>query len=184
MTTATEDTRLWDDLSRRASTEFAALPQAERDWIGGQLARAEGLLEEVHALFLGVDGNALCAACHERCCGHGKYHLTLVNLLFYLARGEAFPPPDFASTCPMLAVDGCRLPAGRRPFNCVTFICDAVEDRLAEGGRERFYCLEGELRQVFASFDRRYAGSSLRGLLNRAERLGNTAIFSPAQPGL
>jgi hypothetical protein len=184
MTIHADDARLWADLSRRAAAEFAALPEGERAWIAEQLTRAEGLQDALHALFLAVDGAATCAACVERCCDHGKYHLTLVNLLCYQARGETFPVPDFSGSCPMLATDGCRLPPGRRPFNCVTFICGAVEEGLDAVERERFWTIESGLRQIYASFDRRYAGSSLRGLLNRGVRLGPAALFGPAVPGL
>jgi hypothetical protein len=53
-----------------------------------------------------------------------------------------------------------------------------VEDALDEVGRADFYRLEAQLRQDYEAFDRRYAGSSLRGLLIRAERLGDRPFLA------
>jgi hypothetical protein len=70
-------------------------------------------------------------------------------------------------------------PAGR-PFNCITFICDGIEDRLDAAGREGFYTRERELRGLYEEFDARYAGSSLRGILIRASRLRGGDLLASA----
>lgn len=176
------DHDLWQRLAAATAAELAALPQAERTRLAADLAAIASLQEELQALFLVADGATTCAICRDSCCSRGKYHLTLVNLLAYLSAGETFPPPDFSCTCPMLGDAGCRLPPQRRPFTCITFVCSAVEDRLNDGERQRFYVVERELRALYEGFDRRYAGSSLRGLLNRGERLGATPLLAPALP--
>lgn len=172
----------WQTTVLRVVRELAVLPHAERRWISASLGEVRRLQEALHAEFLAVDGAAVCAACSECCCDRGRYHVTLVNLLAYLAAGEAPPLTDFSVTCPWLAADGCRFEAGRRPFNCVTFICTAVEERMDAVQRTRFYACEAELRRIYLAFDQRYAGSSLRGLLLRAERLGATPFFSSPVP--
>ncbi|MBE0599667.1 MAG: hypothetical protein IH614_20695, partial [Desulfuromonadales bacterium] len=95
----------------------------------------------------------------------------------YLLPGEEPPSPDFHRTCPFLAVGGCQLPLGRRPFNCVNFLCESIDARLTAAEKVALQGLESELRGLYAAFDRRYAGSSLRGLLNRAGRLGTRAFL-------
>jgi hypothetical protein len=60
----------------------------------------------------------------------------------------------------------------RRPFNCVIFLCDEVLAGLDAAQRQRAVHLEAQLRSLYEAFDRRFAGSSLHGLLIRAERLG------------
>ncbi len=177
---AAADNDLWHRLAAAAVTELAALPSDERARLTADLAAIAGLQKELYRLFLLADGAEACAVCRDNCCSCGKYHLSLVNLLAYLDAGESFPLPDFSCTCPMLGAAGCRLPPQRRPYTCITFICGTVEERLRPAERQRFYTVEAELRTLYEGFDRRYAGSSLRGLLNRGERLGATPLLAPA----
>jgi len=183
MTMSSESShREWQDLVLRVVRELAALPLDERRWIGDRLRQIRTLQEAMHAEFLAVDGATICAACTDCCCSRGRYHLTLVNLVAYLDAGEVPPETDFNVTCPWLAPQGCRFEPGRRPFNCVTFVCSAVEEQMDAEQQARFYARERELRRLYLEFDQRYAGSSLRGLLLRAERLGSTPFFAPAIP--
>lgn len=166
------DTALWQNCLARLKQEMAELPPAERAWISARLLRIGALQEQMHAFFLRAEGAQLCGHCRGGCCERGKYHLTLVNLLPYLLQGTEPPVPDFNQTCPFLGSDGCRLPIAGRPFNCVNFLCEQVEARLSEKERAALQLLERQLRELYLEFDRRYAGSSLRGLLIRAGRLG------------
>ena len=161
----------WSAIVDAVRREFATLPAAEREWIEPRLAEAAALQEELHALFLGARGAEHCRACLGLCCDCGKNHLTLVNLLGLFLDGAALPEPDFAVPCPFLSPAGCLLPPGRRPFNCVTFLCETVDKELCASSRERFAASELRLRRLYGAFDARYAGSSLRGLFIRAERL-------------
>jgi hypothetical protein len=47
----------------------------------------------------------------------------------------------------------------------VTFVCEAIDARLPAAD---YAGLERQLRELYIAFDRRYTGSSLRGLLNTA----------------
>ncbi|MDY0267878.1 hypothetical protein [Trichloromonas sp.] len=172
------DPQRWQDCLTRIRDEFAALPIIERDWIRDNLRAIHAQQRRLHDFFEAADGGRHCATCAGACCARGRNHLTLVNLLGYLAADEEPPTPDFTVTCPFLGPAGCRLDVSRRPFNCVTFLCDVVENALDEPSRKAFYQLEAEVRQIYEAFDRRYAGSSLRGLLIRAERLGNRAFLA------
>lgn len=174
---AEHDLRLWRRLVAALYGELAALPAAERAWLVDRLAEVARLQEQLHAFFLQADGLRLCRDCRGDCCDRGKHHLTLVNLLGCLLDG-AVPEADFRRPCPFLGAGGCLLPPPRRPFNCVTFICDGVEEGLGSTGREAFYALERQLRALYLVFDRRYAGSSLRGILIRGARLGGRPLLA------
>lgn len=168
----------WSELLDRLRAEVQALPSGERRWIAQRLSAITLVQEELHACAANAGSETVCAGCVEVCCDRGKHHTTLVNLLFYLIEGQAPPVADFNRPCPQLSPAGCLYSPGRRPFNCVTFNCAAVEDRMPVAARERFYTLEPALRALYESFDQRYAGSSLRGLLIRAERLGSRPLLS------
>ncbi|ORJ55031.1 hypothetical protein [Geothermobacter hydrogeniphilus] len=163
----------WQTILTRLTTEVAALPDAERRWLEVQIDRIERLQGRMHDFFLSVGGSELCRDCLGACCARGLHHVTLANLLTFLLRNDPVPQPDFSSTCPLLGPGGCLWPVQRRPFNCVTFLCEVVEERLDEAQREEFYRLEKELRALYLECDRRYAGSSLRGIWIAADRLAS-----------
>jgi hypothetical protein len=172
MTTKTlTETHHWPQIVVRLGEELSRLEPAETAWLKASLAQVADCQRQLHAFFLQAGGVQLCRDCAGNCCGCGKNHLTLVNLLGYLAVDEAVPEPDFSRTCPFLGDAGCRHDIGRRPFNCVTFLCEAVEDRLDPSSRESFYQHERQLRRLYAEFDRRYAGSGLCGIFIRADSL-------------
>lgn len=164
--------QLWRQTLAAVGGELAALPLAERAWLEQHLAALGRLQERLHALFLAAGGPTLCRACDGACCGCGRNHLTLGNLLALLLRGLEPPVPDWAAPCPWLGPAGCLLTTAQRPFNCVSFLCEVVEARLGPTGRASFYALERELRSGYDELARRYAGAGRQGLLLRAERLG------------
>ena len=163
---------LWQQTLAAVRGELAALPAAERGRLESHLARLAALQEELHDAFLAVDGPQLCRACDGACCGCGRNHLTLGNLLAILLSGAEPPAPDWSAPCPWLAPGGCRLAVAWRPFNCVSFVCEVVEARLPDLARERFYRIEKELRAGYDELARRFPGAGRQGLLLRAERLG------------
>ncbi|HKK01941.1 MAG TPA: hypothetical protein VJ955_07195 [Desulfuromonadales bacterium] len=162
----------WCAIVGSVRREFADLSETERRWIEPRLTEIAALQEELHALFLGARGAKHCRECLGLCCDCGRNHLTLANLLGLLLDGTPLPEPDFSRTCPFLSSAGCLLDVRRRPFNCITFFCETVDGELPAAARQRFGDGERRLRELYESFDRRYAGSSLRGLFIRAERLG------------
>ncbi len=169
----------WRQLVERLQDEYSRLEPAENAWLTARLKRIADVQQQMHRIFLQAGGAQACRDCAGNCCGCGKNHLTLVNLLGYLAAGETVPEPDFARTCPFLGAAGCRHEVQRRPFNCVTFLCEEVEARLEPEAGHAFYLLEKELRALYAEFDRRYAGSSLCGIFIRAESLGGRPFLGP-----
>jgi len=171
--------QLWQQIVAQVTAELADLPRAERAWLEAQLQQVADLQMQIHALFEQATGEEICRTCRGECCGHGTFHFNLANLLGYLVGGEPLLTPDFSASCPYMGAEGCRIPAGLRPFNCVTFICEAIEDRLSAAEQERFYALERQLRQAYLAFDRRYRSSSLRGLLQNGARTEQALLQRP-----
>ncbi len=160
----------WTDLVARLQNELADLDPADTAWLLGQIEQIEVLQRRLHELALSANAEAICADCRGACCERGLHHLNLANLLSFLLRGASPPAPDFSTTCPMLGPCGCLLPVERRPFNCVTFLCESVEDRLTPEARDRFYRMEAQLREVYEALAGRYPAATLRGIWIYLER--------------
>jgi hypothetical protein len=172
----------WHKLLNRLHCELGALEDVERRWLARQIAEIGHLQVELDAMFRTADGPATCSACLDNCCGCGRHHLTLTNLLAYLLAGETPPVPDFNSACPFLDARGCRLPVARRPYNCITFFCETLDERLDHGDREQLRRLDRRLRRAYQRVAERYPAASLRGLWIALERVrGGHLLFSPGQ---
>ena len=177
MTEIFPDVALWAATVERAKSELAALPAAERGWLESQVARIGELQRELDRLFRAVDGPALCSDCLGGCCSRAKHHVTLTNLLGYLLAGTEQPAPDFSLPCPLLGAQGCRLPVEQRPFNCIIFLCERIDDQLTAEQRRAFAGIEAELRKAYHAVAGRCPGASLRGLLIAAARVGDGPLL-------
>lgn len=177
MTTAA-DTALWLQTLARTRRELAELPPAQRDWLAAQANRIGELQLELDRLFRAIGGPAICTDCLGGCCSLARHHLTLTNVLACLLAGEEPPQPDYTLPCPLLGDQGCRLPAARRPFNCIIFLCDAVDRQLSNEQREAFARVEAELRATYHAVAARCPGASLRGLLIAATRRGDRPLLT------
>ena len=173
------DQKVWHRIVVAVTAEYAALPATERAWLLPRIEKVERLQARLHGFFEKADGARLCRACEGKCCARGKHHLTLVNLLLALREGHRPPEPDFASTCPFLGPAGCLLDISCRPFNCLSFLCEQVEDRLEPADLAAFYSLERQLRACYEEFEGRYAGAGMSGLMLRADRLGDESFLAP-----
>ena len=158
--TSRNDKNLWTRITARVIDEWAALTADEKQWATEHIRNIISFQEQLHQLFLDVDGADICRSCNGDCCGHGKFHPTLANLLACLVTNHPVPEPDFSQGCPYLD-----------PYNCISFICELIEDRLDEETRYEFYRLEKQIRLHYELFAARYVGASLRGLLVRGELL-------------
>lgn len=169
--------QLWQRTVTAVMAELEYLDHQRRAWISEAVQKIARDQQRMHALFLAADGPAACSRCNGACCACGTHHFTLVNLLAYLIEGTLPPLPDFSRPCPFLDHSGCRLPVARRPFNCVIFLCEDIWHNLSESQQRQARLLEEELRRQYLAFDELFAGSSLRGLLIRAERLQGQAFL-------
>lgn len=60
--------------------------------------------------------------------------------------------------------------AGYRPFNCVTFNCERIEDLLRPEEVQRFYDLEKQLRAHYVLMEKVFNNSFAHGLMANYER--------------
>ncbi len=162
---------LWQELLLQVRTEYRQLNDQERAWISTTCNQISLLQSELDQLFRQADGVTVCGDCQGDCCALGHNHLTLANLLLFFVQAVEIPELDYSATCPLLGVRGCLLPAGQRPYNCISFLCDRIEDKLQQQEVERFYLIESELRKLYGLFAARYTGGSMSGLLLAARRL-------------
>lgn len=163
--------KIWQEVVVRVAEEWTGLPRAEKKWVAEHVLHIVHLQERLHQLFLEVGGAIICRDCDGDCCGHGKFHPTLVNLLACLVTEQPFPDVEFEQHCPYLGAAGCQFPPGLRPYNCISFICEQVENRLNPENQDEFYRLEKEIRKKYELFAGRYVGAGMRGILIKGETL-------------
>ena len=156
----------WHEGVLRVTVAFSKLSQPD---LGRLKAYGSLMLEQkraMQALVAQVDAGSHCAGCGGACCMSGKYHFTAVDLLVYLATGERLFAPLFDNgLCPNLGEAGCLMAPGYRPFNCITFNCDLIEDLLPVDEVSRFYRLEKELRVTYAGIRSLFPDNSMDGAL-------------------
>ncbi len=167
----------WPAILQRIKSEAEALSASERRWLTERLAIIESTQVAIDELFCQAGGIESCTDCDGTCCGCGRHHITMTNLLAYLLQGEEPPAPDFDRTCPYLGELGCRLPVARRPYNCITFFCETLDDRLASVDREQLRTLDSQLRNEYLRVAERYPVASLRGLWIALERIGEGQLL-------
>ena len=154
----------WPEVVRRVRDELSALDDAAVQWLQERVQAIECLQEAIDRLFCKADGERCCRDCEGDCCGHGRHHLTLTNLLAFLLPSEEPPTPDFRNSCPYLGVTGCLLPVSRRPYNCITFFCDRLESGLSVEDQKALRDLDRQLRREYLAVAERYPAASLRGV--------------------
>jgi hypothetical protein len=174
----------WSLLLQRINLEIAMLSVAEREWLKERLAVIAANQLALDELFSKADGAESCTGCDGACCGCGRHHITLTNLLAYLLEGEDPPAPDFSRTCPYLGDSGCRLPVARRPYNCITFFCETLENRLNPVQCEQLRILDRQLRNEYQRIAERYPAASLRGLWIALERVGDGHLLHSLDKGM
>jgi hypothetical protein len=156
----------WREGVRRVTLAYRELPEP----LLGELHRLCATLREtraaMQALVARVDAAVHCAGCGGECCVKGKYHFTRADLLVYLAAGETLFEPLFGNgLCPYLGSRGCLIPPDYRPFNCITFNCELIEDLLTEEELASFYRMERELRGGYAGIRALFPEQAMHGAL-------------------
>ena len=69
----------------------------------------------------------------------------------------------------------------RRPYNCITFFCEVLDDRLDAGERDQLRTLDGRLRGEYQKIAERYPAASLRGLWIALERVGDGRLLNSSE---
>lgn len=168
----------WQQIVEQLEQEFQSLPSLEKKRIAELLKQMKLLQKSLDHLFRKAEGEQVCTACEGACCAKGHNHVVLPNLLAYLQEEKVFPEPDFTGTCPWLGPLGCAHEVGHRPYNCITFLCDKLEEHLESTDVEEFYRLDQELRQLYKGFAERYAGGGMSGLLLQTARLNGRPLLA------
>jgi hypothetical protein len=175
------DEEIWEKAVEAVAREYAALPRTLRMWIGERAAAIRERKMALNTLSQGVGGEGICAACRGECCARGRHHFTVIDLLVHLDAGRPLLTPDFTGNlCPWLGPAGCLMNPEYRPFNCVTFNCERVEELLDPTAHDRFYRTEGELRAVYGEIEELFGNRFMQGLLlnyERAVAMGGGALF-------
>ena len=171
----------WPRLLQKLRDELGALGESDRQWLRHRLESIAAIQFDLDNLFQAAGGARACAECDGACCGCGRHHLTLANLLAYLLADEVPPAPDPSKTCPYLGESGCLLPVDRRPYNCITFFCEQLEANLSAADRQQLRLLDRQLRQEYQRLAERYPAASLRGLWIALERIGDGEIMLKKQ---
>ena len=65
----------------------------------------------------------------------------------------------------------------KRPYNCITFFCEVLDDQLDSVDREQLRTLDHQLRREYQRVAKRYPAASLRGLWIALERVGNGQLL-------
>lgn len=172
-----ERSQRWQRLISQITGDYQCLLKSEKDWIGERLLRIEILQQQLNRFFEQGRGVQSCSACQGDCCAIGHNHMTLANMLGYLSKEDQPPNADFSKTCPFLGEQGCLLTVGKRPYNCISFICDILENSLTSAEIAEFYALEQQLRVIYLQFAERYVGGGMTGLLLQEARLAGRSFF-------
>jgi hypothetical protein len=156
----------WHDAVGSTSRSFEALCAAKREEVE-RLCRL--IMEQkrgMQGVVAQVDAASHCAGCGGACCVTGKYHFTPVDLLVYLVASQPLFQPLFGNgVCPYLAASGCLMAPEFRPFNCITFNCELIEERLTGEELSEFYRYERELRRNYQQIRSLFPGRSVDGSL-------------------
>ena len=165
------DRETWNLAVAAVAAEFALLPPSRKALLAELTESVKTCKKGLHAVAEGVSAGNICAACGGECCMTGKYHVTVVDLLVYLAGGaELFSPHFDQEHCPYLGEQGCLMAPAYRPFNCVTFNCERVESRLEPAEQERLVLLEQRIRALYGRFEALFENRFMGGLLMNCER--------------
>ncbi|WP_243370076.1 hypothetical protein [Geotalea sp. SG265] len=143
----TPDKELWHQGIAQIILKVENLPPAAVAQVRAGINELMSLKLAMQAIVERVAGSSTCGECGGKCCRCGRYHFTAIDLVAYLVTGKELFAPDFAGEgCLFLDGDRCLMPPEYRPFNCITFACEDIEDRFTGEEKDRFYFLERELR--------------------------------------
>jgi hypothetical protein len=156
--------RQWQEGVRQVTLAFEGLPPELRERLGLLAADLKTLKESLQQLVEPAGAAQQCAECGGACCRAGKYHFSRVDLLIYLVDGKELFEPLFGNgLCPYLAPQGCLIPVSYRPFNCITFNCERIEDLLPEVDVTGFYRKERELRRLYGEIHSLFPDHAMYG---------------------
>ena len=151
--------------------EYGSLAAGLRDELRRYVGRIKALKRSLFLVSQAAGSLEICRICQGDCCNGGKNHVTVVDLLVYLSDGkEPFTPRFEREICPYLGKHGCLMAPEYRPYNCITFICERVEDGLGPVEKMGLQEKEKELRSLYDNLERLFDNSFRYGFLRSFER--------------
>lgn len=165
------DQQLWSAAVVCVRTEYETIPDDLRLRLSGLTDEIFTLKSRHQRLISSFDAGRICAGCKGECCRFGKHHFTAVDLLVYLSSGRDLFEPSFDNPCcPYHGGSGCLMEPGLRPFNCIIFICEQLENLLEEGVKIEVNRVETQLRGIYGELDRLLGNRFANGLLITYQR--------------
>lgn len=147
------DQELWSAATAAVKQEYEALQDRLKVRINELVAEIGILKARYQNLAATAHADQKCAQCLGACCGHGKHHFTVVDLLGYFACGaELFTPQFDSPVCPYHHGSGCLMSPALRPFNCIIFLCEELESALSQEAKAELADIEKELRRLYYCF--------------------------------
>ena len=165
------DRETWNLAVAAMAEEYERLSVTQRTAVAEVTEAVKTCKKALHLVIEAVAAADVCASCGGACCRTGKYHFTVVDLLVYLSDGrELFTPRFDQDACPYLGERSCLMEPASRPYNCVTFNCEGVEQLLEPRAKERLVRLEQELRAYYSRLEELCGNRFMGGLLMNWER--------------
>jgi hypothetical protein len=168
----------WDRGVAAVRKEYAGLSPLRKARVSNCAAAIKSCKERLQLIAEEVGAAGICARCFGECCKSGKNHVRVADLFVYLSdEKELFTPCFERAICPYMDENGCLMGAEYRPYNCITFICERVDDLLGPSERERFCAAERELRSLYDELEQLFDDCFRYPLLSVSER--QTRTHSP-----
>src|SRR6185369_988495 len=165
------DHELWSEAVGRVQGEYLALSMPVKQALYRLSSEIRELKDEHQKLVARYSVDRLCEQCNGICCKYGKHHFTAVELIAYLvSERELFTPSFENPVCPYIGGSGCLMEPAFRPFNCIIFICEDLDNRLDEASRAELSIIEKELRQLYLRIDQLLGNRFGNGLLISFQR--------------
>ena len=165
------DNELWSEAVGKVRREYQAFPASLKQQLSGLSAEIMELKGEHQKLLATFDAESLCGRCNGVCCRYGKHHFSAVELISYLVfERELFSPSFDNPVCPYIDDSGCLMEPSLRPFNCIIFICEELDNQLDEASRALLEALEARLRSLYRRFGEMLGNRFENGLLISFQR--------------
>jgi len=150
-----DDNQTWQKATTAANQIYSLLTPEQIGELDKLFQRIVRMKEELLKVPLSSGSDAVCLTCKGLCCMHGKYYLTMIDLLAFRFLNSETVTPEFASTpdCPYGSSTGCKMPPRFRPLTCVIFNCESIDALLTDSQRELDRLTEQQLRNTIAEVE-------------------------------
>jgi hypothetical protein len=161
---------VWSEAVRSVREGYLSLPSGLREKTEALCRRIAAEKEALHALVREAGGESACRSCGGECCPSGRYHVSIGDAIGFVALGGPLFTPRFdGPACPYLGETGCLMDAGFRPFPCVIFTCDKLQELLTDDGLGAVSQREESLRKLSAAMEDLLDARVTAPLLHAAE---------------